>query len=143
MSPLRTDFLFPIALWYSGSKSHCFSRPDTWVLIFLAWIPRLGVPHVGLKSLIPRDELCIMRSLPAVGDYAWGGVSCKTMPLSPLHVSLWPFIRCCGGTGQLHFLSYFEGSVASMPVDLLCYWDEVSSGSFYTANPPLPLVFKC
>ena len=75
-----------------------------------------------------------MRSLPHVCCSAKDGVWGKIMPLLLLPVSMQPLYSLLWQAFQLIFRSFPERVAPYVAVDLLCTWEEVSSGCSYTGN---------
>lgn len=80
----------------------------------------------------------LARSLWIIGHWARGRVFGKTTSL-PLLSHCGPFILCCGQAVQLVSGSFSVGGVPYEALDLVCLWEEVSSGSCYTTIMDHPL----
>lgn len=74
-----------------------------------------------------------MRDLPVVDHCTKSGVFGETRSLLSYPSRCGPFLYCCEGAIQLVFRSFSERIVLYVAVDLLCLWEEVSSGFFYAA----------
>ena len=77
-------------------------------------------------------SVVLLRSLLIVGCHTGGGFFCETVFLPLLHVWMWPFCpvlwSSCSASSQV----LFRENCSVWAVDLLCLWEEVSSGSSYS-----------
>lgn len=95
-------------------------------------IPRVGVPHVGHRLHAPQEKasFCelLLDSLIVGCSVRVGFLVRMCLCFSyPSQCTL--FIFCCGRSVQLVFRNFSEGIAAHRAVDLLCLWEEASSGS--------------
>lgn len=119
VSPLRGDFSFPKALWFSWKsallvfKARCFEGSSLWRssqgLGYLRWSktpPSSGTSSVSVSPF------------PVAGPCAQGGAACKSMTVPLLPIPCGSSILCCGGAVQLAFRSFSEG--AASRGDVVC-----------------------
>lgn len=105
----------PLDISLDGFLSQMF-----WELV--SPVPRVGVPNVRQKPLTEEFHCETPPSGCYTGDGSFGKISA-----SPTHLND-PFILCCGAV-QLVLMFFSEGIVSHVAIDLLCLWEEVSSGS--------------
>lgn len=109
----------------------------------LVLVAKTGVLDRSISSLrggtlqsLGRSSV-FLRSLFIVGCCTGGGVFGDTASLPLLPVSVWSFSLCYGGAVQLVFRSFSEEIDPHVAAGLVCPWEDMSSGSQYTAilNP--------
>lgn len=136
-SPFYT-VLFLLNINSAGFQSQMFLE-----LVSPVQDPRIGVPDLMHKFLIPQGKFCI-------GDHGLltpdslltpdCGLLCWVGSLVRWHLCLssacWSglFILCCGGSVNLFSGCFSEGLFACVAVDLLCPWERVSSGTSHLVS---------
>lgn len=137
--PLRAGFSFPLFSWmhsplilkarYSGGSSHLCK------IMCLMWNLNPWAPQ--WKVLYLWDPSRLWNTSAGVWFFPeWDHISASPTLLGA--------VPCCGGFVHSFSRSPSKGIIPYAPVDILCLWEEVSSGFFYTAilhwNPEYLLV---
>lgn len=118
-----------------------------WGLFSLMQIPGVKVPHVGHQPLAPpRGSAGLGTFLTLMCHRAKGGGFGMTVSLPLLPVSMWSFCPLLWRTVHVFFTYISEGHDPSVAGDLMCAWEEMSSGSPCTTivwKSPEILSFDC
>jgi len=87
----------------------------------------------GTNPSLLREKCQTGEIPPTLRCYTGSGVFGETMSLPLLSISMWSFYPLLWRTVNIIFRSFSEGNDPYEAVDLMCPWEEVSSGSSYTA----------
>lgn len=143
VSPLRVCFLSLKFYSFPGNIPQWFSNASILGLSFPCKIEGLGCLIWSSNPLLLRENSCIFIILPSCGSLQLGCVFCLGLffffsPLGAnishflLPVSRPSFNPLLWKTDHQVFRSLSEGSIPYAVVDLLCPWEEMNLGSFYT-----------
>lgn len=129
MSPFRGDSGFPIALWGPWCELHWFSKPG----VLGAHLSRADCRSPGTQRGTPFPHspgrnTCLGRLHPIVCCCA------QTVSLPFLPSSMRHFYSLLWRAVTWVFTSFSERNNPDAAVDLVCPWEESSSGSSYTAS---------
>lgn len=103
-----------------------FQSQTYWGFVSQLQISRFGVPDVGHEVFASQSEA------PGLWDPSlmWGVGLLARLNLGPSYpLPGWPFSVCCKGAMQLAVKSFSRGTYFIAAVDLVCLWEEVSSGT--------------
>lgn len=128
VSPLKLfkNYSFPIVWWVSWTQAHCLSALGVLGVHLLGGSLKSWAPDVASKPLASLGKLGIVRFHLIVCCGAGVGLYGKTVSLQ---CGVFFSFTSCVGAAQLvsEFLS--EGIVSCIFIDLVCLWEELSSGS--------------
>ena len=109
-----------------------FSKPNVFGACLSGAGPKGEVPDVGHKSLTPQREFPYLWHPSRLWVTVLGVGFLVRLGLCLSYLSqCGPFILCCGVAVQVVLWFLSEGIAPYVAVDVLCPWEEMSSGSSY------------
>lgn len=114
----------------SRCQPHCFSKLDILGLVLLLQILEVGVPDMEHQPLAPLREASAWWDPSLLCSWAGGGFFFgESVSLTLLSILMWFFNPFFCRAVHLVFRYFSEGNYPYATVDLLCLWEDRSSGS--------------